>query len=759
MFRTLCVATIVAIQFALPTRHASAQDKSLQRGQQVYAQKCASCHGAQGEGTADNYPEALFGDKPTIDLTEVISSTMPEGEPERCTGEEARLVAEWMQSAFYSPEAQAIIHPPRRKLSRLTVAQYRNSIADLLEGFTWFNQPNEQQGLTGRYFKSRHFSGKDEVIERLDSVVDFDFGKGTPDKKKIEKSEQFSIYWQGSVVVDETGWYEFVVKTENGARLYVNDSDTELIDAWVKSGYDTDYRGSRFLLAGRLYPIKLEWFTFKEKTASVGLWWKTPHGVERPIPARHLSPQSSPEVLVVETPFPPDDRSDGYIRGTSVSRAWDEATTFAAIETADKFQKYLPQIAKLKKEDNTEQRRKKLQAFCHAFAFRAFRRPLDDGLKQTYVDSQFNNDSDTETAVKRSLLSILKSPRFLYREITGEQDLYTQASRLSFAMYDSIPSKELLKAADKKWISSPKALRDQAWKLMNSYRGQVRLTEFFRTWMNIERLEDLEKDSKLYPGFTPELMADLRASFELLLRDAVTAEDNGFRTLLTSRETWMNDRLAEFYQVEPPDGANFQKVAFESEHRAGFVSHPFLLAGFAYRSASSPIHRGVFLSRGILGRALKPPPDSVAPVAPDLEPHLTTRERTMKQTSPAMCANCHVMINGLGFALEGFDAVGKLRQTEKNKAIDASGQYRLRSGGVRQFQGAAELAEFLLKSPETHRSFCRQLFHHMVQQPILAYGPHSIDELAVFFADHEYDMRQLMVEIACRSASHTDQAE
>ena len=152
MFRTLCATIIVAIQFSQLTPPLIAQEDQLQRGAEIFAQKCASCHGAQGAGTPDNYPEALFGDRPTIDLTEVISTTMPEGEPELCTGKEARLVAEWMQSAFYSPEAQARINPPQRKLSRLTVAQYRNSVADLLEGFRWFKQPNDQDGLTGRYF-------------------------------------------------------------------------------------------------------------------------------------------------------------------------------------------------------------------------------------------------------------------------------------------------------------------------------------------------------------------------------------------------------------------------------------------------------------------------------------------------------------------------------------------------------------------------------------------------------------------------------
>ncbi|APZ94143.1 DUF1592 domain-containing protein [Fuerstiella marisgermanici] len=729
-------------------------DATQQRGAKVFADQCASCHGAKGEGTSDTYPEALFGDQPTIDLAEYIDKAMPEGEPELCTGDDAKAVAEWMQQAFYSPEAQARINPPRRKLSRLTVSQYRNAIADLGESFAWFNQPDDKQGLAARYYTSRHFRHKDKAFERIDPVIDFQFGEATPDKEKIPKNEEFSIHWEGSLLVDETGWYDFVVKTENGARLYVNGKDTPLIDAWVKSGYDTEYRGSRFLLAGRLYPLKLEWFTFKEKTASVGLWWKPPHGVDQPIPARHLSPQTTPEVVVVEASFPPDDRSDGYIRGTSVSQEWDEATTFAAIEAVDRFFTLLPSMAKLKKDDSDEDRTKKLREFCETFAYRAFRRPVSDAEKQTYVAAQFESAKHTDDAVRRSLLAILKSPRFLYREVTGEQDLFTQASRLSFALMDSIPDSNLLQAASKGWIKDDKGLRDQAWRLLSSYRGKVRLQEFLRVWMNLERLEEVGKDSELYPDFTPELVSDMRTSLELLLEEAADSDD-GFRILLTTKDTWMNERMAEFYKAPKPPEDGFQKVAFEPNHRSGITSHPFMLSGLAYHNASSPIHRGVFLSRGILGRALKPPPDSVAPVPPDLEPDLTTRERTSRQTSPTMCFNCHKMINALGFPLEQFDAVGRFREEEKGKPIDASGGYRPRSGESVEFVGATELAEFLVKSHETHRSFARQLFHHMVQQPILAYGPDTIDQLANYFAEHEFDMKKLMVEIAVRSAGYS----
>ena len=91
-----------------------------------------------------------------------------------------------------------------------------------------------------------------------------------------------------------------------------------------------------------------------------------------------------------------------------------------------------------------------------------------------------------------------------------------------------------------------------------------------------------------------------------------------FQRLLLTDTIFMNGRMAKFYGVDLPDGAPFQEVKFEPDKRAGIISHPFILSGFAYMQTSSPIHRGVFMSRGILGRGVKPPPIAVAPTAPDL---------------------------------------------------------------------------------------------------------------------------------------------
>ncbi|MEY3175572.1 MAG: hypothetical protein RLZZ436_3486 [Planctomycetota bacterium] len=740
---------------------ASAQDSSpaLARGKAIYEQQCQSCHGVNGTGSKE-VPSPLFGDRAVAELADLIDRTMPEGAPQECVGEDARAVAEWMQQAFYSPEAQARLNPPRVELARLTVSQYRNAVADLSTSFRWQQTPGAERGLNASYFAGRSHRRDRQVLQRLDSQIHFQFGSSSPDGEKLSE-DAFAVTWDGSLIPRETGWYDFTLRTENGARLYVNDRNTPLIDAWVRSGNDTEFHGRRYLLSGRLYPIKLDWFKFGEKTAAVQLCWKVPGGVLETIPRRHLCPRPSPDVLVVETPFPPDDRSAGYERGTSVSREWDEAATAAAVEAADKIVASINDLARLR---DGGDRAQKIREFAVNFVERAFRRPLDDTLRQKYVDTQFAAAKSDDEGLRRIVILALKSPRFLYRETTGADDDYDRAARLSFALLNSLPDPQLLEAAKSGKLNNPDELRKHARRLAADPRSRARLVEFLRAWLNLDRLQELDKSDHAHPDFTPEIAADLRTSLELSLEHAANSAGGDFRALLNSDSIFMNDRLAKFYNAALPvpaasatdtpgsPAAEFQLVQFEPEHRAGIVSHPFLLSGLAYLETSSPIHRGVFVSRGLLGRGVKPPPIAVAPTAPELSPDLNTRERVTLQTSPDMCVNCHNLINSLGFALENFDAVGRYRNEEKGRPVDASGQYLQRSGRLVRFTGARELAEFLAESEETQRSFVRQLFHHMVQQPVLAWGPNAVDELNETFTSSRLQMQELQAEIAVRAA-------
>ena len=157
---------------------------AMERGREIYEERCIRCHGPNGTGTKDA-PAPIFGDRPTSDLADVISRTMPEDAVGDCVGDDARAVAEWMQSAFYSPEAQARLNPPRIELSRLTVSQYRNAIADLGASFRWFSAPKPERGLKAQYFASRGQRGDRKVYDRIDSKVDFNFGAFSPDGEKI----------------------------------------------------------------------------------------------------------------------------------------------------------------------------------------------------------------------------------------------------------------------------------------------------------------------------------------------------------------------------------------------------------------------------------------------------------------------------------------------------------------------------------------------------------------------------------------------
>src|SRR5262245_12262309 len=117
-----------------------------QTGEQIYKANCARCHGAKGEGTK-KYEQPLTGDWSVARLAKVIDRTMPEDDPDKLNAAQSKKVAEYIYDAFYSPVAQAKLNPPRIELSRLTVKQYRNAIADVIGGFRTSPTLDDKRGL------------------------------------------------------------------------------------------------------------------------------------------------------------------------------------------------------------------------------------------------------------------------------------------------------------------------------------------------------------------------------------------------------------------------------------------------------------------------------------------------------------------------------------------------------------------------------------------------------------------------------------
>lgn len=732
------------------------------RGAEVYATLCASCHGERGQGVDGAYAQPLVGDRSIVELAQLIDQTMPEGEPEHCVGEDSTAVAQYMFDAFYSETAQMRLVPPRAALARLTAEQYRQSLSDLFAHFYGRGKVGQERGLTGIYFNHPGWKEDKKVLTRTDANINVDFGQASPGEGM--EDTKFAIYWQGAILAPESGSYLIRARGNGSYIVKFIDSEERFFDNHVSSGEVSEHSTTVDLVAGRIYPLRVELIKRERKTGNVDisltLSWKKPRGIEEPIPSRHLLPGSFPTAFAPQTPLPPDDRSAGYVRGSTISRQWDEATTRGALEFADVAVKKLwPKYEKDHKgKKDAPQGRDLLRQFCNELLDVAMRRPTDDELRKLFVDGQIANAPNDEEAIRRMVLLTLKSPRFLYPslDVNATAD-HRHAARLALVLWDSVPDSSLREAAQNGSLGDEQAVRQRARQMLDDPRAHAKALAGLHEWLDLARWEEISKDKELYPGFDDALVHDLRTSLDLFLEAVLWSEASDFRQLLQADWSFTSERIAEFYgDAWKPTGdaadGRFSRTCSDSSARCGVVNHPLLMSALAYGDVSSPIFRGVFLLRHMLGRTIRPPNEAFTPLSPDLHPDLTTRQRVELQTSPAACQACHTRINGLGFALEQFDAVGRLRQEEKSKPIDASGSYIDRAGQKVEFAAADELTRYLAASDDVVSAFINRMFLHFVKHPLGSYGENRMDELKTRFRESGYNVRELLVEIAVIAA-------
>ncbi len=741
----------------------SADEALRARGEQIYKSMCASCHGEKGQGVADKYADPLVGDDSVGQLTRLISDTMPEGEPEKCVGADAEAVAAFVAYAFYSEAAQIRNRPPRVSLARLTGDQLRQSIADLYSRFEGLPNPSDGRGIRGVYFDGDRWKNENKKIERVDPTIDFDFGHESPGEGIAKES--FYIYWEGGIKADVTGRYEIVIRSTCSFVFEFGKIGRGFIDNHVQSGEKTEFRKAVILTAGRVYPFKIDFIQRKRKTelppARFSLAWVPPNGVEAVIPTRNLVTEKPPATYSLQTTLPADDRSYGFERGIAINRQWDESTTTAALEFSQiTMDELWPRYRRDHKKDANENR-EVLRSFLVRLVETAFRGPLTDEQRKMYVDHQVDATQDDLEAIKRTVLVALKSPWFLYPTANSNATRSQRtANQLSLILFDSLPADDgLVKASRDGNMENEEQVRSYARDKVNDYRVRAKTRKFLYEWLNLGHLNEITKNTEAFPGFDVALVSDLRASLDAFLDEVVWSKESDYRDLFRADWAFTSDRIAAFYgdswkpanadAVENKPAENsLVRMASASGHRYGLLTHPYLMSGLAYHDSTSPIHRGVFLIRYMLGRTLRPPAEAFSPLSPDLHPDLTTRERVELQTSPESCQVCHSKINAVGFALENYDAVGRYRELEKNKAINTQGSYDPRVGGTVQFAGPAELAEYLTSSEDSQRAFVSRAFQHFVKQPAAAYGPDTMDRLMKGFRESNFNIQQLLVEIS-----------
>ena len=734
-------------------------------GAKLYRQQCADCHGDKGGGVKSKHAEPLFGDWSVARLARYVAANMPEDNPGTLSPAESEAVSRYLHDAFYSREARARISPPRLELARLTNEQYVIAVADLLRSLRGGDEPaaDATQGLAAVYYNAAQrgrFDGSKVVHRGVDALVDFTFAPGQAAHERVGTTE-LSAQWRGSVLADETGDYEFVVRTPNTIRVWINTDLDPLspaearLDVNVSTPRQPDHRVTVRLLGGRRYPIAIDYWALPGKAdappPSITLRWKPPRGSERPIPARNLSPARVGPTLVLGTRFPADDSSLGYARGASISKAWDEATTSAAFEVANHVGRHLDRLAGTRA--GAADRPQVIEDFAARLVAGAFRRPLTPEERRVFVADRFKAAGDPEAAVKRIILLTLKSPQFLYPEIQSVRpDSHRVAARLAQGLWDSLPDAALGQAAAAGALRTRAEVSAQATRMLGDIRTRAKLREFFQHWLELTYVEDVGKDPELYPDFNADIIDDLRTSLHLFVDGVVWSEASDFRELLRADHLPLNGRLATFYGLAAPDGDEFVRVPTGEGVRAGVLTHPYVLAALSYRRTTSPIHRGVFLTRNIVGRTLKSPPIAVAFNDTEFTPDMTMREKVTKLTRPESCQGCHDVINPLGFSLEGFDAVGRVRRAENGRTVDAVSDFLAEDERTLRLTGPRDVAAHAIASERANEAFIERLFQHVVKQPILAYGPKTVTTLRESFVASGFHVQKLLVEIVTLAA-------
>ncbi len=739
-------------------------------GRAIYQQLCQACHGDRGQGSAA-HDEPLRGELSLEALATYIADSMPEEDPDLCIGDDARQVAQYIFHAFYSHSTDHASGSPALDFSRLTVRQFRESVADVLGNFAAPPERTGQSGLQAHYFAARHWTGDRKLAEQIDPTIDFAEGvphfdatgeyaqlpkKEKPDENKM--NEGFSVYWSGALIAPYTGQYTIMVRSRNGFQLRLNGADAPLIDRKVRSDDIEEHTASIFLLGGRAYPLRIEFFSYPDPPARIQLLWIPPHGAMEVIPSSLLMPEIVAETPAIATSFPPDDASAGYERGTTISREWDEAVTAAALEVADWVGDRLWRLAGTA--DTAGDRTERIQAFCEQFVAYAFAHPLDDRQRQFFVRQHFELDLPLRDQVQRVVLLALKSPWFLYPELAPREPAYAMARRLALVSWDSIPDRRLSELAQHGSLTDAAVIRGEIQRMLHDPRGRAKMQTFFESWLKFSKAADVTRDPDRYPQFDARWLLDLRRSLEVQLDHLIWEKDADFRQLLLADDLYVNDDLAQYYGVprivegHMRGRYGFYSLGVGEQQRAGVLTHPYLMTALSYYRDSSPIHRGVFVARSLLGRPLRPPMENFEPLTEEFDPSLTNRQRVEYQTSDAACLSCHRVINPLGFALEHYDAVGRFRTSDRGHVIDATAEYETPDGKTVTIRGARDLAEFIATDETAQRHFIRQLFRHYTGQPVEAYGPNQLTVLHEKFVDNNYNILWLASEIIALAAGY-----
>ncbi len=383
------------------------------------------------------------------------------------------------------------------------------------------------------------------------------------------------------------------------------------------------------------------------------------------------------------------------------------------------------------------------RAFVTELGTRAFRRPLSEQEIEGHValfeqaEELFASGDAFANGAELVIRALLQSPHFLYRveTSTAAKDKkvwlngYEIASRLSYGLWNTMPSAELFAAAKTGELATAEGVIEWTQTMLKDPRAKQPLVGFHEQLFNVASYGTIAKSEKLFPTFTAELAPVLREEARRFFEEIVVTRGASVASLLTTPVTFVNATTAPLYGLRGNYGDALTKVELDPTQRAGVLTQLGFLSKYGSQTQSDPILRGVHISLDVLCSALPAPPNDIPPL-PALEEEQTNRQRVDLLTNQQPCAACHeTYINPLGFAFESYDAIGQWRDLDNGQPVDTSATYTL-DGEKLSFDGPVELSNLLAQSPSVHRCYSQNFLEYVLGRKPAAEESEVLDKIA-----------------------------
>lgn len=341
---------------------------------------------------------------------------------------------------------------------------------------------------------------------------------------------------------------------------------------------------------------------------------------------------------------------------------------------------------------------------------RLFRRPLSSAERERY-GALFElgvESSNEQEAAGWVVEAMLQSPTFLYLDEVeredGTLDDYSIAARLALLLWGRNPDAALLDKAENGELATPEQIEEAALELLADPRSEAGIAEFVDQWFDLARLDDPDVRPDL-AELGAETVGALRTEpvryFAALLRDGGSLVD-----LMTSPSTVPLPALTSLYDSDIVS-TSAERVELDPARRGGLLSLPGVAAALAHAERTSPTLRGKAVLTGMLCTPPEPPPADVDTTLPEIDEELGTRARLELHMSAPACMGCHASMDGIGFALEKLDWLGRYREAENGVAVNDSSTFPLGTSEV-TVQGAPELGRVLSESVDVPACVSRQ---------------------------------------------------